>query len=508
MKRLILFILTATIYSQLSAQSEMSVFSATGRAGVATTFATDYQAIGINPANLGMGPEFEYTHFNLGFAEVGFSIFSKALTKKELRESITNFDTKFTYQEKVDAAKQFIDAPLAINVDVTHFAFAVHYPEVGGFAVSIRERVQWFSTFNKDMSDLLFLGYSAPYFDFLELADTNGNIYNIIPNDAFVTDAQRDSIFRGFTTGPQKFSKLLDGSKLQMAWFREYNFSYGVQLIGAGSIQSARFSTEGAKDGAKTGDISLYAGIGLKYIQGFGLVDIGAENGKLRAFSAISPIFDVDYGVDPAPGNSVDTSNKLKPVGKGFGLDFGFNFRYKEKLTIGFAVNNIGSIKWDGNVFTAKDTTLFDMKSPGFDNYNIFIEAEKISGDDGIFKWKGLEDTIVKLPTLIRAGASYKIEELAEVGIDVIISANDVAGSYEKAIFSIGGDLKPNRWLRLSTGLTFGGNYGFNIPIGVRVIAGEDGTWEAGIASRDVITFFTQQGPTISASFGFLRFRF
>ena len=35
------------------AQTELSNFTATGRGGVATTFATDYQAIGINPANLG-----------------------------------------------------------------------------------------------------------------------------------------------------------------------------------------------------------------------------------------------------------------------------------------------------------------------------------------------------------------------------------------------------------------------------------------------------------------------
>jgi hypothetical protein len=52
------YLLTAllSMYSFLSfSQAEMSVYSATGRAGVATTFVTDYQAIGINPANLGFG---------------------------------------------------------------------------------------------------------------------------------------------------------------------------------------------------------------------------------------------------------------------------------------------------------------------------------------------------------------------------------------------------------------------------------------------------------------------
>ena len=35
------------------AQNELSNFTATGRGGVINTFAQDYQAIGINPANLG-----------------------------------------------------------------------------------------------------------------------------------------------------------------------------------------------------------------------------------------------------------------------------------------------------------------------------------------------------------------------------------------------------------------------------------------------------------------------
>ena len=489
----------------------MSVFSATGRAGVATTFVTDYQTIGINPANLGMGPEFEFTHFNLGVSELAFSIYSKALSKKELWQSITDFDSEtFTYQQKKDAARAFIDAPLAINVDVTLLAFSVYYPEVGGFAVSIRERAQWYSTFNELTSEILFLGGNSFYFDSLEYWKET------IPNNSLVPDSIRKQIFRGFNpSNPKKFSEILDGSKMQMAWFREYNFSYGIQLVK--SYTEASRAKYASTSFATSANISLYAGIGLKYIQGFGLIDISAEDGELETFSALSPIFNIDYGVDPAPGNSVDTSNKRKfipdPVGKGFGLDIGFNLRYRDKLTFGVAVTNIGSITWDGNVFTAKDTILSDLGTTddpgrGFDSYNIFAEAEKISGDEGLFKWQSLEKKKVKLPTLIRAGASYKIEEIAEVGLDMVISANKEAGSYEKAIFSIGGDLKPTRWLRLSTGFTFGGNYGFNIPIGVRVVTGEEGRWEAGIASRDALTFFTQQGPTLSAGFGFLRFRF
>jgi len=44
------------------------------------------------------------------------------------------------------------------------------------------------------------------------------------------------------------------------------------------------------------------------------------------------------------------------------------------------------------------------------------------------------------------------------------------------------------------------------IPIGAVVHMGGN-KWEFGIASRDAITFFKKDNPTISAAFGFLRFK-
>jgi len=52
-----------------------------------------------------------------------------------------------------------------------------------------------------------------------------------------------------------------------------------------------------------------------------------------------------------------------------------------------------------------------------------------------------------------------------------------------------------------------GGVYDFSIPVGVTIIT-KNGGFEAGIASRDAVTFFTQNGPTLSLSTGFMRFRF
>ena len=59
----------------MMAQTEMSVFSSTGRAD-ATTFVTDYQAIGINPANLGWAGRYPKKKVFIGLAESSFSAYS------------------------------------------------------------------------------------------------------------------------------------------------------------------------------------------------------------------------------------------------------------------------------------------------------------------------------------------------------------------------------------------------------------------------------------------------
>src|ERR1700744_5603468 len=86
------------------AQYENSSFTNTGR-GCATTFATDYEALGINPANLGWNWKFSDKKFAMGFAEFGASITSDALTKSQLRSSISAIiggnSNNLTYQDKI-----------------------------------------------------------------------------------------------------------------------------------------------------------------------------------------------------------------------------------------------------------------------------------------------------------------------------------------------------------------------------------------------------------------------
>src|SRR6476620_3427905 len=115
MKKYSLLILMIACSSLAMAQQEYSAFTAAGR-GVATTFVTDYQAIGINPANLGLKRTYDNKQVTFGLMEIGMSAYSDALSKSELKKSATTFNsTDFTYQEKIDAANNFASKALAIN---------------------------------------------------------------------------------------------------------------------------------------------------------------------------------------------------------------------------------------------------------------------------------------------------------------------------------------------------------------------------------------------------------
>ena len=487
MKYTLLF-LFSVMFSWAWGQSEMSAFTATGRGGVATTFVDDYQAIGINPSNLGWSPKFSGKHVAFSFLEGGTSIYTDALTKKDLWASMLGFgNEKFTHEQKLQAASEFASKDLAFNVDMSLFSLSVKTEKAGGFAFGVRDRMQWYSKLNQTAAELMFLGRRAPYFDSFVL--TNGDTLTNLSSITVDSLDAAGAIENGLNLVPSPFSEVLNGTKMTFNWFREFNFSYGIEV----------YSNE---------NVSLYVGAGVKYLQGLALIDINSNDTEFNAISALSPVFNIDYGQAAQQHPSFTTQDGWFPkgVGSGMGFDAGISAIFNESIRVGLAVNDIGALNWKTNVFKATDAPLRDLGSAGFDNYNIIAEAQKIYGADGIMEWDGEVARKVKLPTVARAGISYWASDKFEVGADFVLPLNDVSGNYESLLWGLGVDFKPAPWVTLATGFSGGGNYDFNIPFGVTFNVG-NGAWEFGVASRDMVTFFAQNRPTLSLSMGFLRFR-
>lgn len=439
------------------AQNELSNFTATGRGGVATTFATDYQAIGINPANLGRvgGATVAFT-----VGEFGAGAGSQSLTRQQLRKFIFNTSQGLTLADKQELARAFTsDNALNFNADATTLALAVQLPVIGGIAISNRVRTAGHVALNKNAAEIAFLGRDAPIYASAAAGD--------LP---LVTEA-------------------LAGTDLQLSVLNEFNLAWGTRLIDLPLFQ-------------------LSAGAGYRYIQGVGIVDIRVRPGDLSAYSSMSPIFDLDYGgmVSNPSFNLRDGANGLQPVGKGHGFDVGLAMEAGKAVRLGLAVTDIGHMTWKGNLLTANDQKLKRLKSEGIGSYNFIKEAAEIfaTGSDSLFTYQTGQERRAELPTKLRAGAGLRISEFFEAGLDVTLPLNNVAGNITTPFVGAGLDYKPTRWLRLSSGLTGGAGYGVSVPLGLTLATK---VYEAGISTRDVAGLVSSKNPYLSAAGGFLRFK-
>lgn len=471
-----------------TAQTERTAFGLSG-SGVSLTFATDYQCMGINPANLGWAPKYKGKHATLGLFEGGYSLHTDAFDKQGLKEdfvkNILGDEPDFTYAEKLEAAKQFDGKYMVFNGDIMHLGFSLALDSVGAIAFSVRDRAQMHTDFNDNMAEIMFMGYNAPYFDFLVLDSLNGQV---IANDENVTDAQRDRVVRGLNSDGQPVSRVIANGSINFLWYREYGLSWGMHLLAGDKLD-------------------LYGGVGFKYLQGFGMIDIISDGGHYTGESSLSPGFGIDYGEQAANNPSTVTGSGMKAVGSGFEVDMGLSMVIADKVKFGVSYVDLGSMKWNGNVYTSPDSTVNGLDENGFDNYNIFDQADEFISDVGIFEWTGVSKIKKKMPSTLRMGAGYVFSKRLELGLDVTLPMNDEPGSIIDPVIAFGGRVNPAPWLGISLGVTTGGLYDTRMPAGILFVV-PNGTWEAGFSTRDLLSIVGSETPTIGLCGGLLRFRF
>ncbi len=451
------------------AQNELSNFSATGRGGVINTFAQDYQALGINPANLGRAGQAKVA-FSIG--EFGAGLGSQTINRSVINKIIYNSDETLAAApsaQRAELLKAFSGTDvLNVNIDVNTLALAVSLPNgLGSIAFSNRHRVVAHLDFNEKAADVLVNGKFAPSIT---------KYYNP------TTGAPQPG------TAAPKVSDFLDGTNIQGAWTSEYNIGYGVQVLD--------------KEGFK-----LSAGLGYRYIQGIGIVDIQASSGSLTAYNSLSPLFKAKYGtLANNPNFNLQTGGGLNAVGSGNGFDVGLAAEVGKGVRLGASFTDLGSMTWKGNVLTSNDQTLQATNSDGLSTYNIFKELGNQFNSDtkNLFTYEAAKERKASLPAKLRLGGGYRVSELFEVGLDVTLPLNKVAGNLSSSFVGLGVDYKPTNWLRLSSGFTGGAGYGKSLPLGITFVTS---VWEAGVSSRDVTGYFNDKSPYTSLALGFLRFK-
>jgi len=493
--------------SEVYAQLDQSSFTATGRGGMATTFATDYHALGVNPANLAVRQNFRDPRLTFGFLEGNISFASNALSRNELLETIFPPEgaTGFTIDEKFRAFEKMSNKQVSINMDITLAGLHISHPKWGGFGFSITNRAQFSARIGRQLSEIMFLGHNASYFDLLFLS--NGES---VPNTADLPDDIREQAFAGFVSNPtdaKTYSQLLSGSRISLSWFRELNFSYGKKIIDAYNF-------------------SMHLGAGIKRLSGIGLVELESDGEKLTGstfslsptlgFGFIESAEGIQQPVFELPNSSLFQRLMFaESVGVGYGFDFGINMVIRRNLYIGASAVNIGNIKWQSGVAEITDGVLREIQGTGLNNYNIIQANEsslQFAGDKSPLNWErdaNAPATTTQLPRIARVGMSYNYFKIFQIGTEVIYPLNSKGGNLHEPLIIVGGDWQINRRIRLSTGVSIGGNQGdyINIPMGI-VFTTKRRRFETGIAFKDIRSIAnTQNGSNISASFGLLRFK-
>mgnify|MGYP001158402678 CR=1 FL=1 len=493
MKALLLVASTLFLGTFLFGQTQNSAYTAVGK-GVATTFLTDYQCLGINNSALGWGTGFGNTRFTMGTSELHLGIQSPALNKERLQNAYQaimnevrgNNDEPFDVQQQIDAAKDYAEAGISINANYNWFGASFQDEKFGGIAVSISENYNWYSQINSQTSDLIFRGRLSGYFDSLTIA-MNGDT-STIANDPSLSQDTLNSVIRGTANNPDLLSDITNGSRIKFVWNRYYNFGYGRKLFGQDST------------------FALYAGVGGRYIQSMAMFDMQSGDDGIQVNSAISPFFDINYGTGM---NNMSNSGALpESVGSGYGVDLSASVILLDKIRLAAAVNNIGSVKYTRNVYSVRDTLVESVSLAGLEDANIPETMNQLAEDGGLLNLVGEEEIVVNNAANFRLGGSINFNDIVHVGVDVVAPFNkDNPGSLQNAVLSVGGDVRPVKWLQLSAGYFGGGVYAHSIPVGVNFIIG-GGKYEVGVSSRDMLSFFLDDANSLSAAFGFARFRF
>jgi hypothetical protein len=482
------------------AQTEYSAFNLTGH-GQATVFATDYQCLGINPANTAV----KYGEFDrrvaFGIGETAFSLHSGILAKRELMQNLfrNNFD-QLDLSQQLDYAYQFSQENNAFDLDVTNLGFSINAGKLGSIAFGIRDRIDFYSQFGPKVSELVWLGRNAnDIFSELQVTLDDNTVQTISNNpdslSAFLStiDTSTISTIQGLANASSSSTNdLLQGTRIHFSWLREFNFAYSRPII--------------ESDG-----LSIYAGIGIKIMRGQALMTLDAKDGKTEAFAGFSPMFSIQYDENNVPtgfGKFQPSLISPKPIGFGTGVDLGLTMKVGQSLFVSTAITDIGGINWKTEMYEFSDDTLLTLDYNGMQNVDIASNISQISLGSDLVDWRARNNNYkTKLPTTFRLGVGLYFLDRIKLGLDLVAPMNDAVANVQKAVITAGAEIRLPLNFKVSMGVTKGGNYNTT-----RITAGLskmsfNGIYEWGIASRDLVTFITNNEPTVSLAFGFLRFR-
>ena len=411
LSRTFLLVLALSLcYSRAESGGGQSNIRGMGMARTAVASSRGLDAVGVNPANLGLQGNDRVMLSVLPFGVhagsdfLNYSLYQTYFTGSEGRDGRTA--RYLTEKDKQDILGAFTDefGRISADAEARLIGLSICSEGLGGLAFTVKERAAFYAATPRDYVSFLFYG------------NPPGSTYDF-----------RDA-------------------SAQAVWVREYALSLGFPV----------------SDDTPFGPLS--AGLAFKVVHGrqffeverFNTTLATAENGTLHG--------SVDYLARSA-GTDLDGDNVAQellfpsPAGSGVGIDLGVSSMPTPYLTVGISVTDIGSMSWSGNAEQVKAETMLVVDDP--------LDVDKRDAiEDAVRGEKGpVGEFGSPLPTTLRIGGLLSLHKLVDLGIfqngmEICLDYSQGlrgAATTEPGRVSLGLEFSPLSWIPLRGGISVGG---------------------------------------------------
>lgn len=404
MKTRLLVLAMAFFPAYLFAQVDLAYPVAQARGGAIMGIANDWEAIGINPANLGWQ---DNHRFSITLLNIGVNAQSDGLSIPLLRNLVQNKQDSngSVYAHNILGHEKGLN----LFADVNWMACSFRVAPLGGtFALSLRDRV--------------------------------------VSNTALGPDG--DQAFNGSDLSDAQVLSYLNGSTITLYHYREVNLAFGRELFewNKGSMPSFTDNTvqgrEYKEDSTKSSVVKIFGGVGVKYLMGMAYASMRDDNGMLYANYAVLNSYPSPALFPKAPGS-------------GFATDIGLSALY-QRWKFGLSFTDIGFIKWKQNYAAAADTNLSGLDQ----DYSNFVNGT-------VPEFQKTGNFKMGMPAKMRMGANYYINKHFSASSDFILPLNKSIANLPGPYISLAGQINLNRWLIFDMGFAEAQEYGLAMPAGI-----------------------------------------
>ena len=410
----------------------------------------------------------------------------------QLRGQIGNQTvTREEAQQYGAAVKRLANAGTRAELDMSYINFSFQTEKFGGLAFNVIDNYRVDTRINTDNANVIFQGNWNDLLDSVSIAFDGDSSKIEYRNDLGADTLQ--SIYALHLQNPLDFNKATEGSRFKMAWNRVYNLGYGRKLFGKDSL------------------FILYGGVGARFIQSIAQIDFESDGESSYLHTSLPEKAQGRNGsvahVSPLSFSSVGGFFP-DPVGYGYGLDFSASAILFKKFRVAAAVNNIGSVTYKQKVYAGKSSSTETLFVDGLDPNNFENDIRELINGTQLVEFVEEREFTIPNAAVVRIGGSFTPIKQASFGLEFIAPySKKNAFALEKPIFAAGIELKPLRWLTLTSGYFGGGVYDGQIPLGVNFVL-RGGKYEIGISSRDMLQFVDGGADNVSTAFGVARVRF